>query len=178
MIRDGCAIRDIYPDYVEAATSISYWPTLIWPRATRRPPSPSWSAMPRPAAASPDTLKQLATLLEEAGNRKEAAEVLDRLNYIHPDRRGSARRLGDLWLSLGNRGRHSRISRRAGQGADRPRGSPISIWPRLTAPPIARTRPKMNCCCRSKPRPVSARRRRCCWNYPNTTKQKLICPLS
>ena len=51
---------------------------------------------------SPDTLKQLATLLEEAGNRKEAAAVLDRLNYIEPIDEDLHRRLGDLWLSLGN----------------------------------------------------------------------------
>jgi tetratricopeptide (TPR) repeat protein len=44
----------------------------------------------------------LATLLEETGNRKEAAEVLDRLNYIYPIDEELHRRLGDLWLGLGN----------------------------------------------------------------------------
>jgi Flp pilus assembly protein TadD len=44
----------------------------------------------------------LAKYLEEAGNKKEAAAVLERLNYIYPMDPEQHRMLGDLWLDQGN----------------------------------------------------------------------------
>ena len=109
---------------------------------------------------SPDTLKQLATLLEEAGNRKEAAAVLDRLNYIDPIDEDLHRRLGGLWLSLGNtagaiREYQAVLARRPPD----PAASHYDLAQGLSHARIVRTPPKTSYCSRSKPLPDSARRR-------------------
>ena len=46
-------------------------------------------------------MKKLATLLEEAGRKKEAAAVLARLNFIYPEDEELHRRLGDLYMDGG-----------------------------------------------------------------------------
>jgi tetratricopeptide (TPR) repeat protein len=51
---------------------------------------------------SPDALKRWATLLEGLGRPKEAAEALNRINYIFPRDEELHRRLGDLYLAQGN----------------------------------------------------------------------------
>ena len=63
---------------------------------------------------NPDALKRLAKLLEDAGNKKEAAAVLDRLNYIYPMDNEAHQQLGALWLDQGNaEGRDPRVLGRA-----------------------------------------------------------------
>ena len=56
----------------------------------------------RAGGRNPEALKKLATLLEEAGRPKEAAEALNRLNYIYPRDEELHRRLGELLLAQGN----------------------------------------------------------------------------
>ncbi len=51
---------------------------------------------------NPAAIKQLATLLEEAGRKSEAAAALDRLTYVTPLDEELHNRLGDLWLARGN----------------------------------------------------------------------------
>src|SRR4029077_16953210 len=52
---------------------------------------------------SPQMLRQLAALEEEAGNTKEAAATLERINYIYPVNDESLHRhLGDLWFDQKN----------------------------------------------------------------------------
>jgi len=46
----------------------------------------------------PDSIKKLAKLLTEAGKKKEAADVLDRLNYIYPLDNEAHQELGSLLL--------------------------------------------------------------------------------
>ena len=123
MIRDGSAIRDIYPDYVEAGNVYQFLADGYVAKGDKKAAIAELERYAKVGGRSPDTLKQLATLLEEAGNRKEAAEVLDRLNYIQPIDEDLHRRLGDLWLGLGNTaGAIREYQRGAGQGAYRPRG--------------------------------------------------------
>ena len=58
--------------------------------------------------------RRLAKLLEGAGNKKEAAAVLDRLNYIYPMDNEAHQQLGALWLDQGNAdGRDPRVLGRA-----------------------------------------------------------------
>ncbi|HUE20376.1 MAG TPA: tetratricopeptide repeat protein [Bryobacteraceae bacterium] len=102
MIRDASAIRDTYPDYVETGNVYQFLADAYLAKGDKKIAIGQLERYAREGGRSPDTLKQLATLLEEAGNRKEAAEVLDRLNYIQPIDEDLHRRLGDLWLSLGN----------------------------------------------------------------------------
>jgi len=52
---------------------------------------------------NPATLEQLATLEEGAGDPKEAAATLDRINYIYPvNDEQLHRHLGSLWLAQKN----------------------------------------------------------------------------
>jgi hypothetical protein len=102
VIQDASAIRDIYPDYVEAGNVYQFLADAYVAKSDKPAAIAELERYAKVGGRSPDTLKQLATLLEEAGNRKEAAEVLDRLNYIQPIDEDLHRRLGDLWLGLGN----------------------------------------------------------------------------
>ncbi len=102
VIHDGPALRDIYPDYVEAGNVYQFLADAYIDKGDKPAAIGELERYAKVGGRSPDTLKQLATLLEEAGKRKEAAETLDRLNYIQPIDEDLHRRLGDLWLSLGN----------------------------------------------------------------------------
>src|SRR5262249_40394569 len=51
---------------------------------------------------SPDTIQLLAKHLAEAGKKKEAAAVLDRLNFVYPMVEKAHQELGALWLESGN----------------------------------------------------------------------------
>ncbi|MGO4885070.1 MAG: tetratricopeptide repeat protein [Bryobacteraceae bacterium] len=102
IIRDGPKIRDIYPDYVESGNVYQLLADAYIAKGDKKAATDELERYAKVGGRSPDTLKQLATLLEEAGNRKEAAAVLDRLNYIDPIDEDLHRRLGGLWLSLGN----------------------------------------------------------------------------
>jgi tetratricopeptide (TPR) repeat protein len=50
----------------------------------------------------PESLKLLAKYLEEAGRTAEAADALNRLNFIYPMDAAAHRSLGGLWLVQGN----------------------------------------------------------------------------
>ena len=102
MIRDGAGIRDTYPDYVESGNVYQLLADAYVAKGDKKAAIDELERYAKVGGRSPDTLKQLATLLEEAGNQKEAAAVLDRLNYINPIDEELHRRLGDLWLGLGN----------------------------------------------------------------------------
>src|ERR1022692_2816732 len=102
MSRAASGIRYSYPDYVEAGNVYQFLADGYLAKGDKKAAIAELERYAKVGGRSPDTLKQLATLLEEAGKRKEAAEVLDRLNYIQPIDEDLHRRLGDLWLGLGN----------------------------------------------------------------------------
>ena len=84
MIRDAAGIRDTYPDYVEAGNVYQFLADGYLEEGRQEAAIDELERYSKVGGRNPDTLKQLATLLEEAGNKKEAADALDRLNYIHP----------------------------------------------------------------------------------------------
>ena len=51
---------------------------------------------------NPGSIKELAKQLEDAGRKKEAADVLNRLNYIYPMDNDQHQSLGALWMDQGN----------------------------------------------------------------------------
>ena len=102
VIRDAAAIRDIYPDYVEAGNVYQFLADAYIAKDNKPAAVAELERYAKAGGRSPDTLKQLATLLEEAGDKKAAAEVLERLNYIEPIDEDLHRRLGDLYFGLGN----------------------------------------------------------------------------
>ena len=102
MIRDGNNIRDIYPDFVESGNLYQILADGYLAKGDKKSAIDELERYAKVGGRNPDTLKQLASLLVEAGNRKEAAAVLDRLNYIDPVDEDLHHRLGDLWFGLGN----------------------------------------------------------------------------
>jgi hypothetical protein len=165
MIRDASAIRDIYPDYVEAGNVYQFLADAYVAKGDKKAAIAELERYAKVGGRSPDTLKQLATLLEEAGNRKEAAEVLDRLNYIQPIDEDLHRRLGDCGSVWETPPGPSASIKRCWPRRPPTRRHRTSIWRRLTAQRIVRTPPKTNCCSRWRPPPDSGLRRK--WSYPN-----------
>jgi tetratricopeptide (TPR) repeat protein len=100
-IREGLAIRDIYPDYVENGSVYQLLAEAYLAKGDKPAAIAELSRYAKTGGRSPETIKQIASLLEEAGRKKEAAEALARLNYIYPRDEDLHRRLGDLWLSVG-----------------------------------------------------------------------------
>jgi tetratricopeptide (TPR) repeat protein len=99
VIELGLKVRDMYPEYVEppnayAALSAAYLAKGDKPKATEQ-----LAAYSRIGGRDPDTIKQLATLLDEAGKPKEAAAALERLNFIVPQDADLHKRLGALLIS-------------------------------------------------------------------------------
>lgn len=102
MIRDASGIRDKYPDYVDPGNTYEFLADAYLAKGNKKAAIDELERYAKAGGRSPDTLKKLATLQEEAGNKKEAAAVLDRLNYIQPIDEDLHHRLGDLWFTLGN----------------------------------------------------------------------------
>ena len=120
-----------HPRLLSPTTSKSTASTRCWRRPTSRraispPPPPSLRRYVKEGGRNPDALKEAAKLLEGAGNKKEAAAVLDRLNYIYPMDNEAHQQLGSLWLDQGNaEGRDPRVLGRRGAPAARPGPRPL-----------------------------------------------------
>lgn len=102
VIKQGLAIRDMYKDYVEAGSVYEFLATAY---ADKKDMPDAIDELMRYAHAggrSPATLKLLAKDLTEANRKKEAADILDRLNYIYPVDGEAHHMLADLWLDQGN----------------------------------------------------------------------------
>jgi cellulose synthase operon protein C len=102
VIKQGTAIRDWYTDYVEAGSVYEF---LAQAYAAKNDKPAALAELERYAkigGRNPETIKTLATYLEEAGRKKDAAAALDRLNYIYLMDTEAHQRLGALWLDLGN----------------------------------------------------------------------------
>ena len=102
VIREGLAIRDLYPDYVEAGSVYEFLAAAYLAKDDKTAAAAELERYAGIGGRNPATLKRLATLLEELGRKKEAAAALSRLNYIYPMDEELHRRLGDLWLEEGN----------------------------------------------------------------------------
>jgi tetratricopeptide (TPR) repeat protein len=98
VIKEGTVLRDKYPDYVESHSVYE----MLAQAYTAKDDKPAAIAellrYEKIGGRSPATLKQLSKMLEEAGRTAEAAEVLNRLNYIYPMDADAHRSLGSLWL--------------------------------------------------------------------------------
>ena len=102
VIKEGNAIRDFYPDYVEEH---SVYETLAQAYTATGDKAAAMAQLDKYAKTggrNPDTLKTLAKMLEDAGRKKEAAAVLDSLNTIYPLDPEAHRMLGALFLDQGN----------------------------------------------------------------------------
>ena len=102
VIREGKAIADYYPDYVEAGSVYELMADAYTAKDDKASARKELEQYNQIGGRSPLLIKRLATLEEEAGDPKKAAAALDRLNYIYPEDQELHKRLGDLWLAQDN----------------------------------------------------------------------------
>ena len=102
VIREGAAIRDFYPDYVEPGSVYELMADAYEAKGDKTAARKELEQYSQEGGRSPLLLKRLATYQEEAGDPKKAAATLDRLNYIYPEDAELHKRLGDLWLAQNN----------------------------------------------------------------------------
>ncbi|MBX9600542.1 MAG: tetratricopeptide repeat protein [Bryobacteraceae bacterium] len=102
VIREGLAIRDLYPDYVEAGSVYEFLSEAYLAKGDKAGAMRQLADYSKQGGRSPATIQQLADLQIEAGMKKEAAATLERLNYIYPQDPEMHRKLGSLYLEAGN----------------------------------------------------------------------------
>ena len=102
VIKQGSVIRDYFPDYVEEHSVYEMLAQAYIAKGDKPAATAQLQAYVKEGGRNPDALKEAAKLLEGAGNKKEAAAVLDRLNYIYPMDNEAHQQLGSLWLDQGN----------------------------------------------------------------------------
>jgi tetratricopeptide (TPR) repeat protein len=102
VISEGTAIRDLYPDFVEPGSDYELLADAYLAKGDKAAAINQLQRYSSIGGRNSASIEKLATLLEEAGNKKDAAAVLARLNYIYPEDEQLHRRLGGLLLDLGN----------------------------------------------------------------------------
>jgi tetratricopeptide (TPR) repeat protein len=102
VIREGTAIRDLYPDYVEAASVYEFLAEAYLAKGDKPAAIDELERYVHKGGRNPESIKSLAAELAAANRKKEAADVLDRLNFIYPMDPELHQRLGALWFEAGN----------------------------------------------------------------------------
>jgi tetratricopeptide (TPR) repeat protein len=102
IIKEGTAVRDLYPDYVEAGSPYELLADAYAAKDNKPAAIAELERYEKQGGRSPAALKKLATLLAEAGRKKDAAAALERLNLIAPQDDELHKRLGDLDMETGN----------------------------------------------------------------------------
>jgi tetratricopeptide (TPR) repeat protein len=95
-------LRDQYPDYVEDHSAYEALAQAYLAKGNKQGSIAELERYEKVGGRNPETLKQLSKQLEEAGRTAEAADALNRLNYIYPMDAAAHRSLGNLWLVQNN----------------------------------------------------------------------------
>lgn len=102
VITEGARIRDLYPDYVEAASVYEFLADAYEAKGDKAKAMAELARYSKIGGRNPATIKQLAQLQAEAGKKAEAAATLERLNLIYPKDEELHKRLGALYMDLNN----------------------------------------------------------------------------
>ena len=103
VIAKGEAVERMYPDYIYDANAYEFVSEAYLAKGNKPAAITALTAYEKMGGHDPATLKELASLEEEAGNVKDAAATLDRINYIYPvNDENLHRHLGDLWFQQEN----------------------------------------------------------------------------
>jgi tetratricopeptide (TPR) repeat protein len=102
VIREGLRIRDLYPDYVEAASVYEFLADAYEAKGEKDKQMDELARYSKIGGRNPTTLKQLAALQAAAGQKREAAATLERVNLIYPKDEDLHKRLGALYMDLDN----------------------------------------------------------------------------
>jgi cellulose synthase operon protein C len=103
VLRKGDEVRQMYPNYVYDANPYEFLAKAFLAKGNKPGAVTVLTDYEKRGGRSPDTLKELASLEEQLGATQEAAETLDRINYIDPvNDEELHRHLGDLWFAQSN----------------------------------------------------------------------------
>ncbi len=102
VIKEGEAIRDIYPDYVELGNVYDFLAQAYIATGDKAKAMEQLSRYSKIGGRDPATLKELAKLQSEAGMKKEAIATLERLNVIYLEDEPAHQMLGDLYMEQSN----------------------------------------------------------------------------
>jgi len=98
VIKEGTAIRDLYPDYVEAGSVYEFLANAYIEKGDKPAAMDQLQRYVKIGGRYPESIKKLAKLLDDSGKKQEAAGVLERLNYIYPLDNPAHQELGSLLL--------------------------------------------------------------------------------
>lgn len=101
-IRLGKSIEGWYTEYVEENSVYELMAAAYMAAGDKNSAIDEWWRYVHAGGRSLTQIKLLAKNLDEAGRKKEAADALERLNYIYPMDPDQHQKLGDLWLDQGN----------------------------------------------------------------------------
>ena len=102
VVKEGQQNRDLYPDYIYDASSYEFLAQAYEATGNKQQAAAVLTDYEKRGGHNPATLKELASLEEGFGKPAEAAETLDRINYIYPNDEQLHRLLGKLWLAQNN----------------------------------------------------------------------------
>ncbi len=103
VLKEGDEARRLYPDYVYDANPYEFMAQADLAKGDKKAAAAILTDYEKRGGRSPQTLKELASLEEGLGEKKEAAATLDRINYIDPvGDEELHRHLGELWLAQQN----------------------------------------------------------------------------
>jgi tetratricopeptide (TPR) repeat protein len=102
VIKLGARARDLFPDYVEAGSVYEFLAKAYLAKGNKPAAIDELERYMKAGGRDPSTLKTLADDLTSEGNKKEAAAVLERVNYIYPMDGAQHQQLGLLLLDLNN----------------------------------------------------------------------------
>jgi len=98
VIKKGTEIRDMYPDYVEEHSVYEILAAAYMAKGNKAAAVEELQRYEKIGGRDPESLKLLAKNLQEMGRPAEAADALNRLNFIYPMDAAAHRSLGELWL--------------------------------------------------------------------------------
>lgn len=98
----GPEIRDTYPDFVEPGTIYNMLSRAYTEKGNKAKVIETLEAYAAHGGREPTPLKQLSDLQAEAGNKKQAAAALEKLNLIFLKDETQHQKLGALSMDLGN----------------------------------------------------------------------------
>ena len=102
-IVEGEKVIALYRDYVEGANAYEIVGESALAKGDKKKAIDVFQRYAAIGGRSPDTLKKLAVLQEEAGDKRGAAGTLEKVNFIYPIKDDVMhKRLGDLYLGLAN----------------------------------------------------------------------------
>ena len=96
VIKIGLEARDLFPDYVEAGSVYEFLAKAYTAKNDKANAEDELQRYMKAGGRDPSTLKTLADDLTADGKKKDAAAVLERVNYIYPMDGAQHQQLGSL----------------------------------------------------------------------------------